>query len=504
MAEPDPSADRASSAAPTSAPQRPQPLLVRARRALGWSLVNILVGRVGTTLMGIVLARILVPQDYGVYAVALVVLNAMLSMNELGVSVAIVRWPGDVGRIAPTVATLAVASSTVLYLAGFLAAPTICRLMHVPSAGAVLRVLTLGVLIDAVTSVPAAMMTREFQQGRRLVVDTLGFLVISSTSIALALAGAGAWSLVVGAILGNVVNGVLVLAWAPARLRFGFRPDVARELLAFGLPLAAASLLIFGTLNIDYVVVGRMLGQVPLGLYLLAFNLSSFPVSLFSAPVRRVSLPAFARLAQEPGRAGGAFVRAAVLLMAVTVPACLLLAVFADPLLAFVYGHKWQASAGPLPWLAGLALARVFGELSYDFLVALGRSRANLVIQLLWFVGLVPALTLGARFGGVTGVAVGHAVVAAFVAAPALGVVLHRAGVPVLALLGGLRRPAAGLVVAAAVGVAVRLWVPGAFWQLAIGGIAAAGGYAALVAPLRGEVRSLLRREPATAVPEAV
>ena len=66
--------------------------------------------------MGIVLARLLVPEDYGVYAVALVALNGLLSMNELGVSLAIVRRPGDVSRIAPTVKTLALGSSLVLWL----------------------------------------------------------------------------------------------------------------------------------------------------------------------------------------------------------------------------------------------------------------------------------------------------------------------------------------------------------------------------------------------------
>src|SRR4051794_1113785 len=73
--------------------QADEPLATTARRALWWSIANNLVGRVGTTLVGIVLARILVPEDYGMYAVALVALNGLLSVNELGVSLAVVRWP---------------------------------------------------------------------------------------------------------------------------------------------------------------------------------------------------------------------------------------------------------------------------------------------------------------------------------------------------------------------------------------------------------------------------
>src|SRR4029453_10368021 len=79
------------------------------RKGLGWSFLNTVVGRVGTVLVGIVLARLLTPADYGVFAVALVALNALLSMNELGVSLAIVRWPGALDRLGPTGPTLATA-----------------------------------------------------------------------------------------------------------------------------------------------------------------------------------------------------------------------------------------------------------------------------------------------------------------------------------------------------------------------------------------------------------
>ena len=125
-----------------------------------------------------------------------------------------------------------------------------------------MRVLTLSVLIDAMTAVPAALMTRDFMQKERLIVDTAGFIVGSITAIGLALAGFGVWALVWSALLGNVVNAAFILHYSPDRHPFGFRRDVARELLAFGLPLALASLMIMGLLNIDYVVIGAQLGAV--------------------------------------------------------------------------------------------------------------------------------------------------------------------------------------------------------------------------------------------------
>ncbi len=302
-----------------------------ARRALWWSVANNVVGRVGTTLIGIVLARILSPEDYGVYAVALVVLNILLSMNELGVSMAIVRRRGDVSEIAPTVGTLSLATSLLMWLIIFATAPLVADALGVADASGVIRVLALAIIIDALTAVPAALMTRDFMQKERLIVDSAGFVVTSVVVARPRRCRRRAWALVWGALLGNLVNAAFILRYAPHRYGFGFRTQVARELLGFGLPLAAASLLIIALLEIDYIVIGAELGAVSLGFYLLAFNLSTWPVNMFSAPARRISLPLFARLHNGETSASDAFVPVCCALLLVTLPACVLLAVFAEP-----------------------------------------------------------------------------------------------------------------------------------------------------------------------------
>ena len=461
-----------------------------ARRALWWSIANNLVGRVGTTLMGIVLARLLVPEDYGIYAAALVALSALLSMNELGVSLAIVRRPGDVSRIAPTVKTLALGFSFLLWVLMFAAAPHVAAAVGSPEAANVLRVLTLSVLIDAMTAVPAALMTRDFMQKERLIVDTAGFIVGSTTAIGLALAGFGVWALVWSALLGNVVNAAFILHYSPDHHPFGFRRDVARELLAFGLPLALASLVIMGLLNIDYVVIGAQLGAVQLGFYLLAFNLASWPVNMFSAPARRVSLPLFARLHAGETDASDAFVPVCTLLLLVTLPACLVLAALARPIVQIVYGDTWLPAASVLPWLMVLALVRVIGELVYDFLVALGSSRSNLSLQVVWLTALAIALPIAARKGGIEAVAMAHAGVAVCIVVPTYAIVLHRAGVSLRAVASQVLRPLVATVAGGVVAVGVAVLIPDAFARLTLGAALIGLVYLAIVFPMRRLLKS--------------
>lgn len=455
------------------------------RSALGWSFLNNMLGRLGSALVGILLARILAPADYGVYAVCLVVLAALLSLNELGVSLAVVRWPGDVQRIAPTVMTLALTSSSVLYVVCFALAPTVADALHAPQATNILRLLATAVLIDAVTAVPVGLMTRDFLQRRRLVIDSVALVTVSSVSIALAVQGYGPWSLAWGNLMGNLVSAILITAWAPLRIRPGFDRAVARDLLSFGLPLAGASVLAFAMLNIDYVVVGAVLGPVALGFYLLAFNLSSWPVNLVSAPVRRVAVPAFARLRDTGQESGLAFVRASVLLLAATIPAVLLLALLAHPLVQLVYGGKWLPAADVLPLLAALALARVLSELTYDFLVAHARSRSNLVVQAAWVSVLGPAIWVGAHLGGLRGVAVAHVSVALLVAVPTSVWALRRAGVRLAPALGPVGRLCLATSAAALTVLLVTRELPGALPQLLVSGIAGSLVYAAVAFPVR-------------------
>ena len=109
-------------------------------------------------------------------AVAIVVLAVLQSMNELGVSVAVVQWQGDVRRAARTATTIAIGTSLVLTAGVFLAAPVVATAIGAPDAAMIIRILAIGVVVDGVSSIPGAMMARAFQQRRRAVADLVSIV----------------------------------------------------------------------------------------------------------------------------------------------------------------------------------------------------------------------------------------------------------------------------------------------------------------------------------------
>ncbi|OKK22584.1 polysaccharide biosynthesis protein [Streptomyces sp. CB00455] len=398
--------------------------------AVRWSLVNTVVMRLGNFATGIVLARFFLgPEAWGVYGIAQTVLLVLLSANELGVSLAIVRWEGDPRRFAPTVLTLSAVSSGLLYAGLFAAAPAVARILGSPEAAGVLRVMCLCVVLDGLSQVPAGFLTREFAQGRRMAVDAVNFVLSTTLTLLLAVEGWGAMSFAWGSVAGNAAALIGCCLAVPGTLRFGWDREQARALLRFGLPLAGASMLALGVVNVDTMVVGSALDQRALGFYVLAFNMSGWPVRIISEAARRVSFAGFSRLAGSPRALADGFGRALGVVVTATVPLCVLLAALAAPVVELVYGERWLPAARALPWLMGLGLVRIGCELAYDCLVAIGRRRSLIGVQGLWLLVLVPALVAGADLGGIVGVARAHVLVAGAVVVPVFLLVLHRGGI---------------------------------------------------------------------------
>jgi O-antigen/teichoic acid export membrane protein len=405
----------------------PPTLAAQAGRALGVNLLNTIASRLGTLAIGVALARILGPEEFGTFAVALLALLAVLSFSELGVSLAIVRWPGSPRDIAPTVTTISTLSGIVFFLVSLVAAPWFCAAMGAPDATDVVRLLAFSVVISGIVATPAALLQREFRAGRRMVIDQVSNWLGAIVSIVTALGGMGAMSLGVGRLAGALAGAVLFVIAEP--VHFGFDRAIARKLLRFGLPLAGASIVVFSVKYVDQFLVGTVIGPVALGFYVLAFNLSSWPVAVFSQPVREVSPAAFARLQHDPPAMRSAFVSSVGLLTAVTLPVCLVLTGAAEPLVRVVYGVDWTPAAAALGWLGLLAALRILFELIYDYFVVLGSTRVVFSIQVIWFVALVPALYAGAQIAGIAGAAAAHVAVAVLVVLPLYLLELHRAGI---------------------------------------------------------------------------
>lgn len=455
-----------------------------AGKGLRWSLIGAFATRLGGLGLGMILARLLTPADFGLYAIALGAMYFVMHVNDVGLIAATVQWRGRIEEMAPTATTLALTFSIAIYGLFFVFAPSFASLAGNRDAAPIVRVLTMVMLVDGVTAVRAGSLLRTFQQHRITTANMIGLCANAAVAISLAVSGVGAMSFAAGQVTGAAVTGVFVLWAAHMPWRFGFDRAVARRLMTFGVPLALALGLEAILLNADYVIVGRVLGATALGFYLLAFNISSWAPGVIGTAIRWVSIPSFSRLSEEDGALAPAVHRSVTMLVTAVLPIGFLTAVLALPLIELLYGMSWARSAPILRFLIILGIARMLTQLALDVLTGAGATRATLWFNLGWTVALVPALIVGTRGDGARGAAMAHALVALLVALPLAFAALRRIGVPLLPIARGLVRPLLAAGVAAALCVFARDLTPGpVFVQLAIAGIVGLVTYAAIVVP---------------------
>jgi PST family polysaccharide transporter len=455
-----------------------------AGKGLRWSLIGAFATRLGSLGLGMVLARLLTPADFGLYAIALGAMYFVMHVNDVGLIAATVQWRGRIEEMAPTATTMALTFSVVIYGLFFVFAPAFASLAGNSEAAPIVRVLTLVMLVDGVTAVRAGSLLRTFQQHRITTGNMLGLVANAAVAISLAASGVGAMSFAAGQVTGAAVTGAFVLWAAHMPWRFGFDRAIARKLLTFGIPLAMALGLESILLNADYVIVGRVLGATALGFYLLAFNISSWAPGVIGTAIRWVSIPSFSRLSEEEGALAPAVHRSIIMLVTFVLPIGFLTALLALPLIELLYGTVWSASAPVLRFLIILGIARMVTQLALDILTGAGATKATLWLNLGWAVALVPALIIGTRSDGARGAAIAHALVALGVALPLAFAALRRIGVTLLPIARGLARPLLAAAVGAVLCTVVRDMVTGPpVVQVAAAGIVGLGSYAVIVIP---------------------
>ena len=454
-----------------SGPAEKTTLAATAARAFGWTFISTALSKLGTIGIGVVLARMLGPHVFGTYAVAWVALLAVLSLNDLSVSLAIVRWPGDPAEITPTVTTIAVTGSVAMYAVCFFGAPGYASAMGAPAAAGVIRVLALSVVLDGLVCTPVGLLDRSFRQDRRIIADQVNGWLGVLVSIGLAWAGTGRDEPGRGPDHRCGGGRGPVHKFSPEPLRFGFDRASARALLRYGTPLAGSTVVVFAVTNVDQLVVGRVLGATALGFYVLALNLATWPVSMFSLPVRNVAPAAFARLQHDHEAMRTAFLSAAALLCAVALPVCLVIGGSATPLIRFAYGARWLPASRVLLWLSLLAALTIFFQLVYDYFVVLARTRVVFTIQLGWLLVLLPALIAGARLGGIVGIAMAEVAVAGGVILPWYLHELKGAGIRRRVLGSRLWLPLTGAAAAGLAAVGATRMFPSDLAALAVSGV---------------------------------
>lgn len=353
----------------------------------------------------LVVIRLLAPEDYGIAGLATAFIGVAAILSELGLGTAVVALPA----VSPVQAAQmnAAAVGAGVGFAGLisLASPLAAGYFDEPALRLVLPVLSLGFVLEGVRTVPVALVARRMAYRTTAAMDFARALATTGTVLLLAVLGWGYWAL----ILGNIAGGLFLAVWVLAR----YRVPLARPRLAdLALPITFSKHIVAGRAlwqvyrTADMLIVGRLLGTVPLGFYTVAWNVASLPGEKLGNVITAASAPFFAAVQHDRERLRHYFLKVTGVMAMVLFPVLFGFLVVADLAVPAVLGAKWEPTVPLIQVLVTNAALTGVTLLLPQILNVTGHTRTAMLAGVVCVLVLLPAFVVGALVSDTLGVAV--------------------------------------------------------------------------------------------------
>jgi len=382
-------------------------LKVRTARNIGYiGLVQVL-GMVVSTIVLLVLARLLDSSDFGTLAIGLVVLNALNNISDLGISSALIHRQNGSRRWLSTGFVLRFLLSLAAYLVIFFTVPFWAPAFGSSSIVAVVRVMSLIILITSFGFGSLIKLTMDLDFRKISIAQAVQTFAFAGMTVALAFRGMGYWAVVYGHIFSNIVMVAVLWHFAPWDFGWTFDRKIGRWIIGYGKHIFGSALVIFAITNLDNVIVGAAFGIAVLGYYDMAYRWGTIAATQFTHVVNRVMFPTYSRIRDEPGALSAAYLKTLHYVSLLAMPLAIGLIAIAPEFIEHVLSPKWDPSLGPLMVLCIFGLLRSISANSGSVFKAVGRPDTLLKISSLSLVMKVALILLFIHLGyGIMGVAV--------------------------------------------------------------------------------------------------
>jgi len=348
-----------------------------------WSMLQEIIGQLINFFIIIFLARLLDPKDFGIVAIATIIIASMKPFIAHGLGVAIAQRSKIEKEHLDSAFWSTFIVGGVLSLSIATSANWWATVFSEPKLSDILPWLSAGVVLISLTTVQEAILRRELNFKVYAIRTSIGKLIGGGIGIALAFYGFGVWSLV-GRYLATSFISVLLLwgisHWYP---RFIFSKKHFKELFYFGKKVTMNELLVFVNRNADSYLISYFLGSTALGYYNIAYKLMTLIFLLVSKTVSQVGMPVFARLQNNKERLWKAFYDITQLISLIVFPIFLGMLVLVPEIVTALLGEKWSQSAPVLQVLLPIGILHCLLSPIVSILVGAGKPGIRLRLQAL-------------------------------------------------------------------------------------------------------------------------
>jgi O-antigen/teichoic acid export membrane protein len=366
---------------------------------LFWSFTDSFSNQALLFIIGIILARLLSPKEFGLIGMITVFIAVSESFINSGFSQALIRKKECTDTDLSTVFYFNLAVGILFFLILTLSAPVISRFFKEPQLINLIRILSIVLIIDALTMIQRTTLIKRIDFKLQAKVSVISTIFSGIVGITLAYTGFGVWSLVAKKLSQQAMNSILLWFWNYWRPILIFSKKSFSELFSFGSKLLVSGLIDTIYNNLYYLIIGKYFSAVELGYYTRADQFKDLPSKNINGIISKVSYPVLVQLNDDPEKLKTGYKRIIKSTMYITFILMALLAAVAEPLILTLIGEKWSPAVVYLQLLCFVGAMYPLHSLNLSMLNVKGRSDLFLRLEIVKKIMAVPIIISGVLWG---------------------------------------------------------------------------------------------------------
>lgn len=377
----------------------------KAIRNIGVITVTQISGRVIRILTTIILARLLLPYDFGIVAIGLLIVEFLQQFKDFGIGAAVIQKKDQIEEALNTALTLRIILSVILFLIAILFAPVMAMFFEEPSVTDIARVVAIVIIIGSVSFAPEIMLVKDIMFKKIGAIEVLRAVTYSVISISLALNGFSYWSLVYGALFSQLFSAIALWIIAPLRIKISFNKKVAKEIFNFGKFVFGANLVVFAIMNVDNALIGKVLSISVLGYYVLAYRWGLWSTYLTQI-ISRVTFPTYAKIQEQIKKLRYGYLKTAEYVGFMSFPLAFGLSAVASIFIPVIVGTKWNPAVPALEILCIFGVFEILIMIAAQILLAVGKPSITFKASVVRFVIIIAFIYPVMKWQDILGVAI--------------------------------------------------------------------------------------------------
>ncbi|MFZ2322080.1 MAG: lipopolysaccharide biosynthesis protein [Ignavibacteriaceae bacterium] len=366
---------------------------------LTWSFIDNFAKLGITFVVGIILARLLEPREFGLIGMTTIFIAISQSFIDSGFTQALIRKQKCTQTDYSTVFFFNIINGILFFLILFFLSGLISNFFNEPKLTSIIRVLSISLIINALTIVQRARLIKDINFKLQTKISIIASIVSGIIGIWMALAGYGVWALVFKTLSGYILTSILLWLWNKWKPTFEISKESFIEMFTFGYKLLFSGLIDTIYKNIYLLIIGKFYSATELGYYTRAEQFNNLPSQNIIDVVQRVSFPVLSSIQDDLPRLKAAYQKLLKSTMLITFTLMFGMVVIAKPLILILIGIKWLPTVIYLQLLCFVGITYPLQSLNLNILLVKGRSDLYLKLEIIKKILALPVIIIGIYYG---------------------------------------------------------------------------------------------------------